>query len=144
MDDGVLRYIAAVDPGRDKAGLALVRTDGQVVEQLIVPPAEVVERLCRWQTGYPLAAIVLGDRTGSREFQGVLQAAGLIGSHCPLALIDEHLSTQEARRRYLSTHPGRGLARWLPPSLRVPDRPVDDYVAVILAERHLAKSSASR
>ncbi|MDI6869822.1 MAG: pre-16S rRNA-processing nuclease YqgF [Bacillota bacterium] len=144
MDEGALRYIAAVDPGRDKAGIALVQTDGRVVAQLIVPPTEVVERLSQWQREYGLSAIVLGDRTGARAFRAALQAAGLPGPACSLVSVDEHLSTQEARRRYLSTHPGRGLSRWLPASLRTPDRPVDDYVAVILAERYLRKSSGNQ
>lgn len=132
-------YIAAVDPGKDKAGLALVQSDGQVLQQLIVPPAEVGEHLLAWREEYGLSAVVLGDRTGSRAFRQAIEGAGVSGPDCPVVLVDEHLSTQEARHRYLSAHPGRGLARFLPPSLRVPDRPVDDYVAVILAERHLAK-----
>lgn len=135
-------YIAAVDPGRDKAGLALVATDGRVLAQAVVPPAEVVERLRSWQAEWGLSAIVLGDRTGSRRFLATITAAGLAGPACPVVTVDEHLSTQEARRRYLTTHPGRGLARFLPVSLRTPDRPVDDYVAVILAERYLFQNSA--
>lgn len=131
-------YIAAVDPGKDKAGLALVGTDGRVVTQLILPPAEVAGQVRAWRTEYPVSAVVLGDRTGARAFRAALEAAGLTGPECPLILVDEHLSTQEARRRYLTTHPGRGLARLFPVSLRSPDRPLDDYVAVVLAERYLA------
>lgn len=128
------RYIVAIDPGKDKAGMALVRFDGQAVERLIAPPQDVVERVRAWQTAYPVAAVVLGDRTGSRAFQANLRAAGIA-----VETVDEHLSTQEAQRRYVADHPGRGLARWLPASLRTPDRPVDDYVAVILAERYLER-----
>lgn len=135
-------YIAAVDPGKDKAGLALVRQDGRVLEQLVVPPAEVAERLLTWRREYGLSAVVLGDRTRSLAFRQAIEGAGVSGPDCPVVLIDEHLSTQEARRRYLAAHPGKGLARLLPASLRVPDRPVDDYVAAILAERYLAKLSA--
>lgn len=137
-------YIAAVDPGREKAGLALVRRDGQVLARLVVPPAEVVERLRGWQAEYGLETIVVGDRTGSRAFREAIERAGLAGPGCPVVAVDEHLSTQEARLRYLRTHPGRGLARFLPISLRSPDEPIDDYVAVILAERYLLQSSANR
>jgi hypothetical protein len=132
-----MTYIAAVDPGRDKAGLALVRMDGQVAAQLIVPPGVVIEHLRRWQAEFGLAAVVVGDRTGSRTFRATLEEAGFGRPACPVIPVDEHRSTEEARRRYLLDHPGRGLARWLPLSLRTPDRPVDDYVAVLLAERHL-------
>ncbi|MGE5507714.1 MAG: hypothetical protein ACM3RP_04375 [Chitinophagales bacterium] len=134
-------YIAAVDPGKDKAGLALVGADGRVVEQLILAPAAVAARLKAWQAAYPVEAIVLGDRTRSADFRRRLADEGVTGPACPLVTVDEHFSTQEARRRYLEANPGRGLARWLPVSLRSPDRPVDDYVAVILAERYLGRSA---
>jgi hypothetical protein len=134
-------YFAAVDPGSDKAGLALVGEDGRVAASLIVAPSEVPGRLRAWQVEPGLSVVVLGDRTRSRVFQEALAAAGVTGPACPLVLVDEHLSTQEARRRYLAEHPGRGLARLLPDSLRSPDRPLDDYVAVILAERYLARRS---
>ena len=130
-------YIVAIDPGKDKAGMALVRRDGQVAERLIVAPEDVVAQLRAWQAAYPVAVVVLGDRTGSRAFRAKLLEAGVVAE-----AVDEHLSTEQARRRYLAEHPGRGLARWLPASLRTPDRPVDDYVAVILAERYLKRQHA--
>jgi RNase H-fold protein (predicted Holliday junction resolvase) len=137
-------YIAAIDPGKDKVGLALVGSDGRVVEQLILAPDAVSVRLKAWQQSYPVDAVVLGDRTRSADFRRRLAAEGVTGAACPLVTVDEHLSTQEARRRYLEANPGRGLARLLPVSLRTPDRPVDDYVAVILAERYLGRKSISR
>jgi hypothetical protein len=76
--------------------------------------------------------VVLGDRTGSREF------AGEIAQEHPspeILFIDEHMSSMEGRRRYLLDHPRPGLGRLIPVSLRVPGEPFDDYVAVVLAER---------
>ena len=55
-----------------------------------------------------------------------------------ITLVDEHLTTLEARARYFVEHPPTGLKRLLPVSMQVPPEPYDDYVAVILGERFLA------
>ena len=46
--------------------------------------------------------------------------------------------------RFLRAHPERGWKRLLPPGLRSPDRPYDDFVAVILAERYLDGQRSTR
>ena len=58
--------------------------------------------------------MVLGDRTGSREF------AGEIAQEHPspeIIFIDEHMSSMEGRRRYLLDHPRPGLGKLIPVSL---------------------------
>ena len=40
---------------------------------------------------------------------------------------------------YWREHPPRGLMRLIPVTMQVPPVPVDDYVAVILAERYFDK-----
>lgn len=49
-------------------------------------------------------------------------------------------STLEARDRYWTMYPNRGLQRLIPLGLRVPPRPVDDIVAILLIERYFARS----
>jgi hypothetical protein len=51
--------------------------------------------------------------------------------------VDEHLSSVEARSRYLDDHKPRGIARLIPKGMRTPPEPIDDYAAVVLAERYL-------
>ena len=51
--------------------------------------------------------------------------------------VDEVYSTQEAEKRYREDHPLRGWRRIFKFIEWRPDSPVDDYVAVILAERYL-------
>jgi hypothetical protein len=36
-------------------------------------------------------------------------------------------------------YPPRGLQRLIPQGLRIPARPIDDIVAILLIERYLAK-----
>jgi hypothetical protein len=54
-----------------------------------------------------------------------------------ILVVDEKDTTFQARERYWEYHPRRGWRRLLPSTLQVPPDPVDDYVALILAERVL-------
>ena len=73
-----------------------------------------------------------GDRTASHEVVESLRDI----TRLPIVTVDEHRSSMEGRELYLRENPGRGLCRWLPIGLRVPDRPYDDYVAQVLASRY--------
>jgi hypothetical protein len=131
-----MEYIAAVDPGREKCGLALMSTAGEVIEQRVVPRREALTYLSTWHRCHPLKTIVLGNRTGSRQFAQEIEESPL-GARVPISLVEEHLSTLEARERYFTARPPRGWRRLIPVSLQVPPEPYDDFVAVILGERYL-------
>ena len=47
-------------------------------------------------------------------------------------------ATELAKKAYWKAKPPRGWRRLLPVSMQVPPVPVDDFVAVILAQRYLA------
>ena len=142
-------YLLAVDPGSDKCGIAVLNpVTSAVVDAVaggelrtilkeVVPASEALSRVKALVEKYPIKIVVVGDRTGGKAFVKELEHAGVIAGDRRVALVDEHLSSQEGRRRYLKDHPGRGLSRLLPDSLRVPAEPFDDYVAEILAERYL-------
>ncbi len=146
-------YLLAVDPGSDKCGIAVLNpVAGAVVDAVagagtggeqrtilkeVVPAGEALIRVKALVEKYPIKIVVVGDRTGGKAFVRELEQAGVIAGDRRVALVDEHLSSQEGRRRYLKDHPGRGLARLLPDSLRAPAEFFDDYVAEILAERYL-------
>ena len=131
MTDAVI----AVDPGRDKCGVAVVhRRDGAVWKAVVETPklASVVAELAR---RHEISAVILGNRTSHREALAALTAIGPPAGPLNVMLIDEHRSTDEARRRYWREHRPRGLWRLVPVTMRIPPVAVDDYVAVILAER---------
>ena len=123
--------IIAIDPGRQKCGIALVNYDARVIRKQIIAAAQLVETVQVLVTEYPEAEIVLGDRTFSRQFFNQLQVFGK-----EIHFVDEDRSSLEGRYRYLKEN-SKGLAKLLPIGLRVPKQPFDDYVAVILAERFL-------
>jgi len=128
--------LAALDPGRSKCGL--VRTDpgrSQLDEALILDPAACRATLIHWhQQLPPLAAVVLGNGTSSRQWQ-----RDLVDLALPVLLVDEWGTTLAARQRYWQLWPPRGWRRLLPVGLRLPPRDLDDVAAQILLERWLQR-----
>lgn len=136
-DRGRPEVVIAVDPGRDKCGIAVAKADGTVLAKGIVARTEIGERIRELARAHGVDTVVIGDRTGSRALAQEIRAAPGQAGADPLRLVfvDEHESSTEGRRRYLKDHPLRGLGMLVPLSLRTPGEPFDDYVAVILAER---------
>ena len=127
--------VLAVDPGREKCGVAVVdRKQGARLLQ-VIPTADLASTARELVSTYALDTVVIGDGTTSGAARAVLLTA--LGDH-PVTIVpvDERCSTEEARRRYWRTHPPRGWRRLLPVSMLSPSEPVDDGVAVILAERY--------
>lgn len=135
MDDAVI----AVDPGREKCGLAVVGRTGEVFMKAVVATDRLPSVVAQLAALHRIATVVIGNRTGSRA--AAMAIAGGQPADRPLTIrtVDEHRSTDQARARYWRDNPPRGLARLIPVTLQVPPVPVDDYVAVILAERFFAR-----
>lgn len=126
--------VIAVDPGREKCGVAVVTPDRPPL-RLIVPTPEI-GLTCRYLLAqHPAATLVLGDSTSSRHVRQLIAQALPDVTSVP---VTEKASTLEGRELYWQDHPPRGLQRLLPPGMRVPPRPVDDYAALVLAHRYLA------
>ncbi len=124
----------AIDPGREKCGLAV--SDGvAVVERCVVPTAQVTELVVALLSRYTLERIILGNRTGAEELRRRLAS---VAPGLPLILVAEEDTTLEARRRYFRDHPPRGWRRLLPQTFQLPPEPYDDYAAILLAERYFA------
>ncbi|MEW6227518.1 MAG: pre-16S rRNA-processing nuclease YqgF [Bacillota bacterium] len=162
----VPKVVVAVDPGRDKCGIAVVRDDLTVAEREIAPAQNVAGRVYELARRYGTTTVVLGDRTSSKALAREIEASAPVeapgralhrsedaqapdvydaGPRLEIMFVDEHLSSVEGRKRYLLDHPPRGLGRLIPLSLRTPGEPFDDYVAVVLAERffHRTKKPVS-
>lgn len=126
------RTVLGIDPGRSKCGLAVVRQPDRTIEHTIVARENLGQAVSEIAGRYTLEAIVVGDRTGSKDACTELRAH----APCPVVTVPEHESTLRARARYFRDNPPRGLMRLLPEGLRTPPRPVDDYAAVLLAEAY--------
>lgn len=126
--------VLAIDPGRDKCGLAVVSRDRVVLHHSIVPRDGLRHAVRSLEGQHRPVAIVIGDRTGSQDCRADL--SGVVGA--PVVPVAEHGTTIRARERYFRDNPPRGWLSLLPSGLRVPPRPIDDYAAVLLAEAYWA------
>ncbi|MCS6775515.1 MAG: hypothetical protein RMJ43_05925 [Chloroherpetonaceae bacterium] len=129
----LLPCVLAVDPGRSKCGLAVVRSDRCVLYRAVVTTGELIGTIQQVLREWHPTVLVVGGGTGSRA---IVASAAQAFPDLPLALVDEQRTSEEARARFVAENPPRGWQRWIPGSLRTPDRPYDDYVAVILAEHY--------
>ena len=126
--------LAGLDPGRSKCGLVLTDPERREIRQaLVLPPEAAWQRLQDWHRHQALAAVVLGDGTGSGVWRRRLEPL------LPVELVDERGTTLAARRRYWELFPARGWRRLLPLGLRLPPRDFDDVVAQLLLERRLGR-----
>jgi RNase H-fold protein (predicted Holliday junction resolvase) len=127
--------IIAIDPGSEKCGVAVVHKIQGVHYHQVVATGELNQVIAQLIHKYKTDHIVLGDRTSSKSARRVLSELKVNGKAVNITLVNEHHSTEEARGRYWRDNPPHGLRRLLPVTMQVPPVPVDDYVAVILAER---------
>lgn len=124
--------VVAIDPGRDKAGVAAVSRSSGTLEKAVVHAEECVSFAMELAARHGAVRIVVGNRTGSaRVVGGIREVCDL-----DVVTVDEDRSSMEGRARYLAEHKGKGLERFLPVGLRTPKEPFDDYVAEILAARY--------
>lgn len=126
--------VLGVDPGTRKCGLAVVRTPGEPpLARAIAPPDRVLTTALRFLRDHRIEAVALGGGTQTDALEAMLSELGV-----PIARIDERGTTLQARARYHAAHPPRGWRRLVPRGMLVPNEPIDDFAAVLIAERFLA------
>lgn len=126
--------VIGIDPGRIKAGYALIEASGDVVEAGIQPIERLKATLAELLARRPVSAIALGRGTNARGVRAQLEGLG-----APIHLVDEYETTRWARQLYFADHPPQGLRRLIPLGLQMPSRPIDDYAAILIARRFLAR-----
>ena len=126
--------IAAIDPGREKCGLAVVSEDGSVLEQAVVATVRLAGEMAERAEKFQPDCILLGNGTTSRVAEETVRAAL---PDIPVEIVDEYRTTDDAKIAYWKAHPPTGWRRLFPTGMQVPPVPVDDFVAVILAQRYL-------
>jgi hypothetical protein len=129
------RRLLAIDPGREKCGLALVDAEGGLLARAVVPLEDLAAMLRDWCVRHRPDLLLIGRGTGSPALLDLLRELAI-----PFRRVPEHHSTRLARQRYFAENPPRLWRRLLPLSLQTPPVPVDDYAAWILAERFLKQA----
>jgi RNase H-fold protein (predicted Holliday junction resolvase) len=126
--------VIGIDPGRMKAGYALIEDSGVVVVAGIEPIEGLQTRLAELLLRRPVRAIALGRGTNSRPVKAAIDGFGV-----PIHLVDEYETSRQARGLYFAEHPPAGWRRLIPLGLQLPARPIDDYAAILIARRFLAR-----
>ena len=136
--------ILAIDPGQDKAGLALTDGDGEPIWLGILAIENFAKEFEELFDGElsgklnELEVVVIGDGTGSEVLEEILKS--VLKSETRFIKINEWGSTDEAielYRQYEKTGPIKNIFfkifNWRPES------PIDQYAALVLARRYLKK-----
>jgi RNase H-fold protein (predicted Holliday junction resolvase) len=125
--------LLGVDPGTRKCGYAVVeRIDAPPLALGISPLDEFRANLERLRTTFSIDMVAIGHGTNASVVSTAVREAGL-----PFVLVDERETTLRARARFFIDHPPRGWRRLVPRGMLLPDRPIDDYAALLIAERYL-------
>ncbi|MGF1478219.1 MAG: pre-16S rRNA-processing nuclease YqgF [Cyanophyceae cyanobacterium] len=122
------------DPGRDKCGVAVI-DNGKLHHHQVVAADCVIASINALCQQFTVERIVMGNQTTAKDWQRQLKAQ--LTQAIPITMVDERNSSLEARDRYWQMYPPQGFQRLIPPGMRLPPRPIDDIVAILLIERYL-------
>ena len=132
------KTLLAIDPGSAKCGMALVTRDHngqiQIVWRKICEASQMIDQILVAKSVRPFELVVIGNGTSSAKAVRKIRedAVGMA-----VLVVDEKNTTLQARERYWTNTKRRGWRRLLPATLQVPPEPIDDFAALILAERVL-------
>ncbi len=127
--------LIGIDPGKDKCGVAILTSDGEIIFEKVIATVDLESTLKNFLAQYKLELAILGNGTTHKAVEKILRDAGLT-----VKIVDEKYTTEEARRLYWLKNPPRGWRKILPTSLQVPPEPVDGIVAEILIRRYLTEN----
>ena len=120
MNDEIL----AIDPGREKTGIAILK-NSDVLEHKIINSEELVQIIKSLLEKYIIKTIVMGNGTSSKKKYDLLKQEFIDRD---IVLINEYRTTDEARKLYFQENPPKGWKKLIPLGMQVPPVPVDDYV----------------
>lgn len=129
MNDEIL----AIDPGREKTGIAILK-NSDVLEHEIINSEELVQIIKSLLEKYIIKTIVMGNGTSSRKKYNLLKQEFM---DVKIVLIDEYRTTDEARKLYFQENPPKGWKKLIPLGMQVPPVPVDDYAAIVIGRKYL-------
>lgn len=127
-------YFIAVDPGREKTGIAILSLTGDVVWHDIVNSMYFLDEIKNIVAEYDTNLLVIGNGTSSKYKQELLKKEL---SLLNIITVDEYRTTDEARKLYFEDNPPRGLKKLIPLGMQTPPVPVDDYAAIAIGKRYL-------
>ena len=101
-------YVLAVDPGREKTGIAILSKESQLLMMDIVPTDSIEDELVAVLGQYPTVShMICGNGTNHKVVGSIVKAVAVAQTKS-FALVNEKYTTEEARRRYFEVHPQLG------------------------------------
>ncbi len=125
--------ILAIDPGREKTGIAILK-NSDVLEHKIINSDELVQIIKSLLEKYIIKTIVMGNGTSSKKKYDLLKREFIDRD---IVLINEYRTTDEARKLYFQENPPKGWKKLIPLGMQVPPVPVDDYAAIVIGRKYL-------
>lgn len=129
MNDEIL----AIDPGREKTGIAILN-NSDVLEHKIINSEELVQTIKSLLEKYIIKTIIMGNGTSSKKKYDLLKREFIDRD---IVLINEYRTTDEARKLYFQENPPKGWKKLIPLGMQVPPVPVDDYAAIVIGRKYL-------
>jgi hypothetical protein len=129
------RCILALDPGREKCGLAVLHSTGSIIEKLVVATPEMPDATGGLARKYHPVALVVGGGTGSET---AYKAASEI-SPGSVVRVSEEGTTLEARELAWRENPPGGIWRLIPRIFWPTPPDLDAWAAVVIGRRALAE-----
>lgn len=127
------RYFVAIDPGKEKTGIAIF-LDEKVIKHIIIASDDLVIILDKIITKYNVNLIIMGNGTSSKTKYELLKQKFV---QLEIIIVNEYRTTDEARKLYFKMNPPKGLRRLIPLGMQVPPVPVDDYAAIVIGKKYL-------
>lgn len=130
------KFILAIDPGKEKCGLAVVDKFGnaKLLKALLLEEfTKEVKYICK---NFAIERILLGDGTGSREFQKKLEQFVNLDL---IEVVDEKNTTLLARALYWQINSPKSWRRLIPKNLLIVPEVIDAYAALAIAKKWLEK-----
>lgn len=125
--------ILAIDPGREKTGIAILN-NSDVLEHKIINSEELVQIIKSLLEKYIIKTIVMGNGTSSKKKYDLLKREFIDRD---IVLINEYRTTDEARKLYFQENPPKGWKKLIPLGMQVAPVPVDDYAAIVIGRKYL-------
>mgnify|MGYP006286290387 CR=1 FL=1 len=132
-----MNNLIALDPGKDKIGVAVLNFSKQEKEKTIVKKEDLKDHLNEIINHYQIKEIVIGNGTGAEEIKEIINSTH---TNLRITFVEEEFTTEEAQARYLEEKPMSNYEKLLRKvvSWKV-KKPLDDYAALIIGEKYLEK-----
>lgn len=128
------KQILAVDPGKDKTGLAVLFEDGRIAEKKVSSTLSVIEDINDLVYRHGIKLIVIGNGGPGKFIEKKISALLL---KADTIFINEKGSTLEARKLYWKNNKKKWFLALIPSSMILPPEAYDDYAAVVIGKRYL-------